>query len=323
MLDMIGQLELVAVDGEAATKRLSDLFELPILRQGADTSVDLQLWDLRAGDHLIQVTSPVGPGVNADRFIKRRGEGMYFCCFRVADFCHELLLRDLVEKQALISGAYNSVTGAGPYKLIWVHPKSTHGLLVELGDCMRTPGWTGGGCARWWEEERTEPIRSVRQLVLVVRDLDTAIDRWDYFFGIPVVWRSEDDHKRWAVMRLAAGETFIELRQPTSEASEEAEALRRGEGLYLAMLEAADLERVRPRVEAEGALRSLGTSYSHFDGFAVDPSVLSGARFEVGTPTGENPWPPAGPDWFKGPVILNQRAPAFRTRVSPYTRRET
>jgi len=322
MLDTIGQLELVAADGEAATQRLSALFELPVIGRGADSSVDLQLFDLRAGDHLIQVTSPVAPGVNADRFIKQRGEGMYFCCFRVADFSYEVLLRDLLEKQALISGAYSSVTSAGPYRLIWVHPKGTHGLLVELGDCMRTPGWTGGGGARWWEEARTEPIRGVRQLVLVVHDLDTALERWDYLFGLPVVWRSEDDHKRWGVMRLARGETFIELRQPISDASAEAESLRRGEGLYMAMLEAGDLDRVRARVEAAEALCPLATSYSDFDGFAVDPSALSGARFEVGTPTGENPWPPAGPDWFKSPVTLNQRGPAFRTRVSPYERRE-
>jgi hypothetical protein len=324
MLDTIGQLELVAVDGDMAAHRLSALFDMPIIWQGADSSVDLQLWDLRAGDHVIQVTSPIATGVNADRFIRRRGEGLYFCCFRIADFSHEVFLRDLLEKQALISGAYDSGTGgSGPYRLIWVHPKATHGLLVELGDCMRAPGWTGGGGALWWEQERTEPIRRVRQLVLVVRDLDAALKRWDYLFGLPVVWRFEDECKRWAVMRLAAGDTFLELRQPTVEGSEEAQALRRGEGPYLAMLEAADLDRVR--ASAEGltvSLRPPGTSYSDFAGFAIDPSALSGARFEVGMPTGENPWPPAGPDWFKASVTLNQRMPAFRSRMSPYERWE-
>lgn len=331
MLDSIGQLELVAEDGDAAARQLSDIFGMPTIWRGDASNVDLRLWDLRAGENVIQVTSPIAPGVNADRFIKARGQGMYFCCFRIADYSHELLLRDLLEKQALISGAYDSGPGwasgpgsnasSGPYKVIWVHPKSTHGLLVELGDCMRASGWTGGGGARWWEQPRTEPIRRVRQLVLVVRDLDAALKRWDYLFGLPVTWRSEDESKRWAVMRLAAGDTFIEMRQPTSEGSEEAKALRCGEGLYLAMLESEDPDRVRANAEAQSAsLWPIGTSYSDFEGFAVDPSALSGARFEIGTPTGENPWPPAGPDWFKSPVILNQRTPAFRSGVSPYER---
>jgi hypothetical protein len=122
-------------------------------------------------------------------------------------------------------------------------------------------------------------------------------------------------------MRLAAGDTFIELRQPTSDGSAEAEALRRGEGLYLAMLEAEDLDRVRHSAEAmKATLCPFGTSYSDFEGFAIDPSALSGARFEIGMPAGDNPWPPAGPDWFKAPVTLNQRMPAFRSRLSPYER---
>jgi hypothetical protein len=42
MLDTIGQLELV--DGEAATQRLSNRFDLPMIGRGAHTSVDLEVW---------------------------------------------------------------------------------------------------------------------------------------------------------------------------------------------------------------------------------------------------------------------------------------
>jgi methylmalonyl-CoA epimerase len=84
---------------------------------------------LKAGETTIELLEPTSPDSPIQRFIEKRGEGL-----------HHLTLRTdhLAERLKRLKGAGIGLideqprTGAGGAKIAFLHPKSAHGVLVEL-----------------------------------------------------------------------------------------------------------------------------------------------------------------------------------------------
>ena len=84
---------------------------------------------LKAGETTIELLEPTSPDSPIQRFIEKRGEGL-----------HHLTLQtdNLVERlKVLKTGGVNLIdekprTGAGGARIAFFHPKSAHGVLVEL-----------------------------------------------------------------------------------------------------------------------------------------------------------------------------------------------
>ena len=65
------------------------------------------------------------------KFIKTKGPGIHHICLKVEDITSAI--NELKEKGiGLIGETYS--TGAEGYKIIFIHPKSTSGVLVELAE---------------------------------------------------------------------------------------------------------------------------------------------------------------------------------------------
>jgi methylmalonyl-CoA/ethylmalonyl-CoA epimerase len=83
---------------------------------------------------LLESTDPDGP---VAKFIEKRGPGFQHIAFRVDDI--DAALAELKEKDiALIDQEPRK--GAGGARIIFIHPKATGGILVEL--CERGDGTT-------------------------------------------------------------------------------------------------------------------------------------------------------------------------------------
>ncbi len=79
---------------------------------------------------LLEPTSPEGP---LSRFVEKRGEGIHHIAFAVDDL--GAALKDLeAAKMELIDS--DGRTGAEGLAIAFLHPRSTHGVLVEL--CERS-----------------------------------------------------------------------------------------------------------------------------------------------------------------------------------------
>jgi len=84
---------------------------------------------LKAGDTTIELLEPTAPDSPIQRFIDKRGEGL-----------HHLTLGtdNLAERLRKLKGANIGLIdeqpriGAGGAKIAFLHPKSAHGVLVEL-----------------------------------------------------------------------------------------------------------------------------------------------------------------------------------------------
>jgi methylmalonyl-CoA epimerase len=84
---------------------------------------------LPSGESLVELLEPTSEDSPIQKFISRRGEGIHHLCFKVVN-----MEKKLEELQAaaveLIPSA--SGTGVGDRKIAFLHPRSTHGVLIEL-----------------------------------------------------------------------------------------------------------------------------------------------------------------------------------------------
>ena len=84
---------------------------------------------LPIGGTEIELLEPTSPDSTIAKFIEKRGEGLHHIAIRVDDI--EAALAELKAKGVqLIDETPRG--GAGGARIAFVHPKSTHGVLLEL-----------------------------------------------------------------------------------------------------------------------------------------------------------------------------------------------
>jgi methylmalonyl-CoA/ethylmalonyl-CoA epimerase len=77
---------------------------------------------------LLESTAPDGP---IAKYLEKRGEGIQHIAFRVEDV--EEALAELKEKGIRLIDE-KPRRGAGGAKIAFLHPKSTHGVLIEISE---------------------------------------------------------------------------------------------------------------------------------------------------------------------------------------------
>jgi methylmalonyl-CoA/ethylmalonyl-CoA epimerase len=96
---------------------------------------------LPVGESKVELVQPTDESTGVARFLASRGEGFHHVCFEVPDLARELdrLAGEGVE---LIDRAPRQ--GAeGP--VAFIHPRSAHGVLVELIEAPGGPAWRQAG----------------------------------------------------------------------------------------------------------------------------------------------------------------------------------
>ena len=77
---------------------------------------------------LLEATNPDSP---IAKFIDKRGAGIHHVCFEVDDIIEAI--QELKENNIQVLGDTYSI-GAEGYKVVFIHPRSTGGVLVELAE---------------------------------------------------------------------------------------------------------------------------------------------------------------------------------------------
>ena len=92
---------------------------------------------LPVGESKIELVSPTDDTTGVARFLANKGEGFHHVCFEVEDLA-ETLTRLAIDGVELIDTAPRK--GAeGP--VAFLHPRSCHGVLVELIEAPGGPSW--------------------------------------------------------------------------------------------------------------------------------------------------------------------------------------
>jgi methylmalonyl-CoA epimerase len=141
-----GRVHHVAVvvrDLEAALGFYRDILGLPleIVEEVAHDRVRIAF--LPVGETKIELVSPTDDTTGVARYLASKGEGFHHVCLEVGDLAAELT-RLGIEGVELIDSAPRR--GAeGP--VAFIHPRSCHGVLVELIEAPGGPAWRSLGFA--------------------------------------------------------------------------------------------------------------------------------------------------------------------------------
>jgi methylmalonyl-CoA/ethylmalonyl-CoA epimerase len=96
---------------------------------------------LAVGESKVELVQPTDDTTGVARFLASKGEGFHHVCFEVANLS-ETLMRLHLDGLELIDSAPRR--GAeGP--VAFIHPRSCHGVLVELIEAPGGPAWQSLG----------------------------------------------------------------------------------------------------------------------------------------------------------------------------------
>ncbi len=91
------------------------------------------------GEVKIELVEPTDATTGVARFLETRGEGFHHVCFEVADIA--ATLGRLASDGVQLIDASPRPGAEGP--VAFLHPKSCHGVLVELIEAPGGPAWAG------------------------------------------------------------------------------------------------------------------------------------------------------------------------------------
>jgi methylmalonyl-CoA epimerase len=84
---------------------------------------------LPSGESRMELLEPTGATSPIQKFLTKRGEGVHHLCFKVGNL--EEKLRELREGEIQVLDSVPCL-GLENRKVVFLHPKSTHGVLIEL-----------------------------------------------------------------------------------------------------------------------------------------------------------------------------------------------
>ena len=118
-----------------------DLLGMPVEAVTDIPSDRVRIAFLGVGESKVELVEPTDDSTGVARFLAKQGEGFHHVCFEVANLSEELT-RLAIEGIELIDSAPRR--GAeGP--VAFLHPRSCHGVLVELIEAPGGPSWRALG----------------------------------------------------------------------------------------------------------------------------------------------------------------------------------
>lgn len=90
---------------------------------------------LPTGNATLELVKPTSEESGIARYLTKRGPGFHHLCFEVEDLQAHL---ERLKKMGIRLVNAEPVTGAEGTKIAFIHPESTHGVLIELRQTPRT-----------------------------------------------------------------------------------------------------------------------------------------------------------------------------------------
>ncbi len=139
-----GRIHHVAVIVRSIDESLAlyrDLLRLPL-----ETIMDIpqdrvRIAFLGVGESKIELVEPTDDTTGVARFLANKGEGFHHVCFEVEDLASELTRLGIDGVELIDSAPRKGAEGP----VAFLHPRSCHGVLVELIEAPGGPAWTSLG----------------------------------------------------------------------------------------------------------------------------------------------------------------------------------
>jgi methylmalonyl-CoA/ethylmalonyl-CoA epimerase len=96
---------------------------------------------LGVGESKIELVEPTDDSTGVARFLENKGEGFHHVCFEVANLAETLLRLEIDGIELIDSSPRRGAEGP----VAFLHPRSCHGVLVELIEAPGGPAWAALG----------------------------------------------------------------------------------------------------------------------------------------------------------------------------------
>jgi methylmalonyl-CoA/ethylmalonyl-CoA epimerase len=96
---------------------------------------------LTVGESKIELVEPTDDTTGVARFLANKGEGFHHVCFEVPNLAERLLRLEIDGVELIDSAPRRGAEGP----VAFLHPRSCHGVLVELIEAPGGPSWKSLG----------------------------------------------------------------------------------------------------------------------------------------------------------------------------------
>lgn len=124
----IDHVAIVVNDLDEALAFYRDALGLAVTERREVAEEGVEIAFLPMGESELELLRPLDPGNTIGRFLEKRGEGIHHLCVRVEDI--EAAVAQLTAAGAAMATEIRSHANGTRYA--FVHPKSAHGVLMEL-----------------------------------------------------------------------------------------------------------------------------------------------------------------------------------------------
>lgn len=136
----VRHIGIAVKDTEAAVKLFSTLFEANRVETIVSQEHGLKLTFLTVAGANVELLEPVRDDVTVAKFLQTKGEGFHHIAFEVSDI--EAVMANL-RKAGIKLIDETPRRGAHGNLIAFLHPSSTHGMLIELSEPVKErPGGT-------------------------------------------------------------------------------------------------------------------------------------------------------------------------------------
>ncbi len=266
MFTCIHHVAVVVRDMEQALRVYRDVLGLAMGKRAmvADQGVHAAL--LPMGDGEIELLEPADPAGSVARFLERRGEGLHHLCFETPDVSAAL-------EQAKAAGlpVIDQVPRPGLAGMIaFLHPKASHGVLVELAQPLTQPAHP---------ETPSAGLQAVgiETVYVAVKELAAAAATYARNFQGEVAPILDDPHFASKKVVVTIGNSQVTLLGSADRVSPVGCFLAdRGEGLFGVCLRVADFVDALRYLEATGFPTEVHGRGTPTPLARLDPSQVNG-----------------------------------------------
>lgn len=137
----VHHLAVIVKSLDAALPLYRDLLGLPL-----ETIMDIpqdrvRIAFLGVGESKVELVEPTDDTTGVARFLANKGEGFHHVCFEVDNLAQELTRLGIDGVELIDSAPRKGAEGP----VAFLHPRSCHGVLVELIEKPGGPAWRGLG----------------------------------------------------------------------------------------------------------------------------------------------------------------------------------
>jgi methylmalonyl-CoA epimerase len=121
-----------------------DLLGLPLETIMEIPSDNVRIAFLGVGESKVELVQPTDDTTGVARFLANKGEGFHHVCFEVANLTEELTRLGIDGVELIDTAPRRGAEGP----VAFLHPRSCHGVLVELIEAPGGPAWSSLGFER-------------------------------------------------------------------------------------------------------------------------------------------------------------------------------